>query len=135
MACARWALVIDGARARILRNIAGASPGMPAELVLKCESRAMRALLDSGAPPGPAAVLADRADFLRDVMRLLEAHRRSGDFTALEVFADTALLEGLRAAMPPGLARSARLSRVGALMHHSEEDLPRRLRVTLEEMR
>lgn len=114
-----WALVLNGARCRILRGISGKGEDAPAELVLRSESRNLRDIMSD--KPGrsfmPAAggrrsameygsdpLAEDQREFIRQIIALLESHRRAGDFDKLAVFAEHDMLGHLRQMMPPTLA-------------------------------
>lgn len=114
-----WAVVLNGARCRILRGVSGRGEDAPAELVLRSESRNLRVILSDrpGRTFPPAAggrrsamdcgsdpLAEDQRDFIRQIIALLEIHRRAGDFDMLAVFAEHDMLGHLRQMMPPTLA-------------------------------
>ena len=85
-----WALVINGARCRILRGLAVDGDEVSAELVLRSESRHLRDIMSD--KPGRSFASAgggrrsameyasdqiaeDRREFIRQVIALLESHR------------------------------------------------------------
>jgi protein required for attachment to host cells len=113
-----WALVINGARCRILRGLATRGDDALAELVLRSESRNLRDIMSD--KPGRSfastgggrrsameyasdPVAEDQRDFIRQVVALLESHRRAGEFDKLAVFAEHDMLGHLRQLMPQSL--------------------------------
>jgi protein required for attachment to host cells len=109
-----WALVTNGARCRILRGVGGGEATL-AELVLRSESRnlrdimsdkAGRSVVSKGASRRSAMAYAgdpiaeDRREFIRQIIALLESHRRAGDFSRLAVFAEHDTLGLLRQMLP-----------------------------------
>jgi protein required for attachment to host cells len=113
-----WALVINGARCRILRELSSLAENPPAELVLRSESRNLREIMSD--KPGRSfasmgggrrsameytsdPVAEDQREFIRQVIALLESHRRAGDFEKLAVFAEHDMLGHLRQLMPKSL--------------------------------
>jgi len=114
MYCQRiWAVVSDGTRARILRDLeAGAGVGAAGcgDLLLRAQAVGVRGLVT-----GPSSVRrraqisarvlqSDSSAFAEDIAAMLERHRIAEDFSGLAVFAPEVLLRPLHAAMRPGLA-------------------------------
>ncbi len=114
-----WALVLNGARCRILRGISHQGEAAPAELVLRSESRKLRDIMSD--KPGRSfaskgggrrsameyasdPIAEDQREFVRQVISLLESHRLAGDFDSLAVFAEHEMLGLLRQMMPHTLA-------------------------------
>ena len=112
------ALVINGARCRILRGLATRGDDALAELVLRSESRNLRDIMSD--KPGRSfasmgggrrsameyasdPVSEDQREFIRQVIALLESHRRAGDFDRLAIFAEHDMLGHLRQLMPHSL--------------------------------
>jgi protein required for attachment to host cells len=113
-----WALVIDGARCRVLRGLTTKGDDALAELVLRSEHRNLRDIMSD--KPGrsfPSAgggrrsaleyasdpVAEDQRNFIRQVIALLESHRRASDFDKLAVFAEHGMLGHLRQLLPQSL--------------------------------
>ena len=133
-----WALVINGARCRILRGLAVDGDEVPAELVLRSESRHLRDIMSD--KPGRSFASAggerrsameyasdqiaeDRREFLRQVITLLESHRCAGDFDRLAIFAEHDMLGYLRQMLPRTLADLVILEEPKNLLHLSAKDL------------
>ncbi|MCU0904139.1 MAG: host attachment family protein [Tabrizicola sp.] len=134
-----WALAINGTRSRILRGLPGRHEEMPAELVLRCEARNLRDIMSD--KPGRSfastgggrrsameyagdPIAEDRRDFIRQVMALLESHRRAGEFDKLAVFAEHDMLGHLRQLMPQALRDMVICEVPKNLLHMSEQELP-----------
>ena len=114
-----WALVINGARCRILRGVPSSGSDGPAELVLRSEARNLREIMSD--KPGRSfaskgggrrsameyasdPIAEDQREFIRQVIALLESHRRAGEFDRLAVFAEHDVMGQLRQMMPRTLA-------------------------------
>lgn len=114
-----WALVINGARCRIVRGLSNSAEDALAELVLRSESRNLREIMSD--KPGRSfaskgggrrsameyasdPIAEDQRDFIRQAIALLESHRRAGEFDKLAVFAEHDMLGHLRRLMPRTLA-------------------------------
>ena len=111
-------MAINGARCRILRGLGRGGDEAAAELVLRSESRRLQEIMSDR--PGRAFAFGgggrrsaieyasdplaeDQRDFIRQVLALLESHRRAGDFVDLVVFAEHDMLGHLRRLMPQSL--------------------------------
>jgi protein required for attachment to host cells len=133
-----WALVLNGTRCRILRGISGRGDDTPAELVLRFEARNLRDIMSD--KPGRSfasmgggrrsamdynsdPLVEDQRDFIRQVIALLESHRRAGDFDRLAVFADHDMLGHLRKMMPQSLADLVIYEVPKNLLHLSPQEL------------
>ncbi len=133
-----WALVINGARCRILRGLYGHGAEAPAELVLRSEARNLRDIMSD--KPGRSfasqgggrrsaieyasdPIAEDQREFIRQVISLLESHRRAGDFSRLAVFAEHEMLGHLRQMLPPSLAEMVIREEPKNLLHLSALDL------------
>lgn len=133
-----WALVLNSARCRILRGLGADGGEVPAELVLRSESRHLRDIMSD--KPGRSFASAgggrrsameyasdqiaeDRRDFLRQVIALLESHRCAGDFDRLAVFAEHDMLGYLRQMIPRALADLVILEEPKNLLHLSVQEL------------
>lgn len=133
-----WALVINGARCRVLRGLSAQGEEAPAELVLRSESRNLRDIMSD--KPGRSfssmgggrrsamqyasdPVAEDQREFIRQVISLLESHRRAGDFDQLAIFAEHDMLGHLRQMMPQALAELVIREVPKNLLQHSAEDL------------
>ena len=133
-----WALVLNGTRCRILRGISGRGDDTPAELVLRFEARNLRDIMSD--KPGRSfasmgggrrsamdynsdPLVEDQRDFIRQIIALLESHRRAGDFDRLAVFADHDMLGHLRKMMPQSLADLVIYEVPKNLLHLSPQEL------------
>jgi protein required for attachment to host cells len=133
-----WALVINSARCRIVRGLVPHGEKAPAELILRSESRNLREIMTD--KPGRSfasmgggrrsameyhsdPVAEDRREFIRQVIALLESHRRAGDFDKLAVFAEHDMLGHLRQMMPRALTEMVIREVPRNLLHLSEGDL------------
>lgn len=111
---------------------------MLAELVLRSDSRNLRNIL-SDKPACSAAskrgghgsearypgdpLAEDRRDFIRQIIALLESHRRAGDFDTLAIFAEPEMLGHLRQMMPQTLAYLVIREVPKNLLHLSAQEL------------
>jgi protein required for attachment to host cells len=143
-----WTLAMNSTVARILRGFPSRGFAPPPELVLRAEHRALRDIMSdkqgrsfhatgdgrrSAMEYGSDPLREDMVAFVRTVRDLLEAHARSGDFTALAVFADPTVLGVLRDELGEGL-RSRVLREVPKnLLHLDEAELSRVLEADLRE--
>ncbi len=128
----RWVLVLGTTLARILRELPGSERFGRSELVLRATHyRLQRMILDTRddlhAPNGPdrrqavadarAMIEEDEWEFVRLVVAILEAHRRSGDFGALSVIALPRTLARFREVMPRSLRHTIDHEIAGDLAH------------------
>lgn len=133
-----WALVLNGSRCRILRGLSSPSDEALSELVLRSESRKLRDIMSD--KPGRSfaskgggrrsameyssdPVAEDQREFIRQIISLLESHRRAGDFDRLAIFAEHDMLGQLREMMPQSLADLVVREVPKNLLHLSEQDL------------
>jgi protein required for attachment to host cells len=131
-------LVINGIRCRILRGVSARGIDAPAELVLRSASRHLREIMtDKSCHPSTSVgrgrrseirhpghpVAEDQREFIRQVIALLESHRRAGEFDKLAIFAEHDLLRHLRQMLPPTLADLVIREVPKNLLHLSTEDL------------
>ncbi|AXQ95576.1 host attachment protein [Cereibacter azotoformans] len=134
-----WALVLDSTRARILRGLPRRGPPSTAELVLKCESHKLRDLMSdkpgrsfasfgggrrSAMEYGSDPLMEDERTFLREVVAVLETHRRAGEVHQLVIFAEPHSLGLMRTMLPPALRRLVRCEMPLNLIHVSAHELP-----------
>jgi protein required for attachment to host cells len=134
-----WALAINSTRSRILRGLSPSDYGAPAELVLRCEARNLREIMSdkpgrsfASAGGGRRSAMAyssdliaeDQRDFIRQVIAVLESHRRAGDFGSLAVFAEHDMLGHLRQLMPQALRDLVICEVPKNLLHLSTQELP-----------
>ncbi|MDO8313172.1 MAG: host attachment protein [Sideroxyarcus sp.] len=102
-----WALILTSARARIMRGVQPKLTAQPPELVLRSEARHFREAMPgilkratdgygnrrpSVIKEAVAVLREDARDFVREVIAVLEAHRRAGDYTKLAIFAPADML-------------------------------------------
>jgi protein required for attachment to host cells len=133
-----WALVTDGVRARILRDLEDGNSHDPIELVSKAKSTHLRDYLSdkagrsfaSGADgrrsamePGSDPVLRDMQDFAQETFSVLEDHFRKGHLTRLAIFAAPKMLGVLRREIPASLKDAVTLERNLNLFNLPEADL------------
>jgi protein required for attachment to host cells len=133
-----WALVLNSARCRILRGEAAKGDDTLAELVLRSESRHLRDIMSD--KPGRSIastgggrrsameyasdpLVEDQHDFIRQVLALLECHRRAGEFDKLALFAEHKMLGHLRQMMPQTLVDLVICEVPKNLVHLSAEEL------------
>jgi protein required for attachment to host cells len=133
-----WAVVLNGARCRILRGVSGGGDNVPAELVLRSESRHLRDIMSdkpgrsfaskgggrrSAMEYGSDPLAEDLREFLRQIISLLESHRRAGDFDKLAIFAEHEVLGQLRQMLPQLLSDLVVREVPKNLLHLSAQDL------------
>lgn len=135
-----WALVMNTTRARILRGVREHNHLGAAELVLRTPHRALRDIMAD--KPGRTAtssgggrrssmqyasdpVHEDAVAFAREVVVLLETHRKASDFDSLAIFASEEMLGILRKELTDGLKAVVTKEITKNLMHESETDLMR----------
>lgn len=133
-----WALVVNAARCRILRRVGNNGTDAPAELVLRSEARSLREIMSD--KPGRAfssmgggrrsameyagdPIAEDQREFIRQIIALLESHRRAGDFDRLAVFAEHDMLGHLRQMMPQTLSDLVIREVPKNLLHLSAQEL------------
>jgi protein required for attachment to host cells len=133
-----WALAMNGTRARIVRGLGAGGDTGPAELVLRSDGRRLRAMMETrqGRPAsspngrrrsalenGYDPVAEDRNDFIRQVIAVLDSHRRADEFDRLAVFAERDTLTNLRHLMPQSLQETVLCEVPRNLLHLSARDL------------
>lgn len=133
-----WALILNGARCRIVRGVSGGGDGASAELVLRSESRNLRDIMSdkpgrsftsagsgrrSAMEYGSDPLAEDQREFIRQIIALLESHRRAGDFDKLAVFAEHDMLGHLRQMIPHALADLVTREVPKNLLHLSAQEL------------
>jgi protein required for attachment to host cells len=130
---------MNATRARILRDLHPAPGGGSTELVLKSEAHHLRDIMTdrpgrsfSSGSAGRRSAMEyrtdpleeDERDFARQVIALLDTHRRSGDFDALAVYAEHELLGMLRKEMPESLKERVVREVPKNLVHLPPHELP-----------
>ncbi len=133
-----WALVTNGVRARLLRNLEDGNSDAPIELISKAHSTHLRDLLAdrsgrsfasvgdgrrSAMEPGSDPIYRDMQDFARETLDTLERYRRLGKFDRLAIFAAPKMLGILRREMPATLAQTVFLERASNLIRLPESEL------------
>jgi protein required for attachment to host cells len=133
-----WALVLNGSRCRVLRGVSRDGDDLPVELVLRSEFRNLRDIMSdkpgrsfssagggrrSSIEYGSDPVAEDQREFIRQVIALLESHRRAGEFDRLAVFAEHEMLGHLRQLMPKTLSDLVIREVPKNLLHLSEKEL------------
>ncbi|MDP4034126.1 MAG: host attachment protein [Pseudorhodobacter sp.] len=133
-----WGLVLSATRARILRGLLQEKLPRDSELVIRAQNLGLRELMRE--MPGPLDALAkaegasqmrrrrdvlreDATTFVRNVVTLLDAHRRAGDFDHLVIFSSPEMLEILRAELPMALKHKVAAEVARNLMHEPEARL------------
>lgn len=142
-----WAVVLNSARCRILRGVAAHGEEAPVELVLRSESRKLREIMSdrpgrSFASQGGGRrsaieyagdpIAEDQQEFIRQIIALLESHRRAGEIQRLAVFAEPDMLGHLRQMMPPILSEMVIREVPKNLLHLSPHDLESAIRAELQ---
>ncbi len=129
---------MNGARCRILRGVCVHGDETHSELVLRSESRNLRDIMSD--KPGRSfvsrgggrrsameyasdPVAEDQREFIRQVIALLESHRRAGDFDRLAILAEHDMLGHLRQMMPRTLVDLVIRQVPKNLLHLSAQDL------------
>lgn len=135
-----WGLAINSTRCRVVRGLSNRDGSAPAELVLRSEARNLRDIMAdkpgrsfASAGGGRRAameyasdpVAEDQREFVRQVIALLESHRRAGDFDKLAVFAEHGILGHLRQFMPQSIRETVICELPRNLLQLSEQDLPK----------
>jgi protein required for attachment to host cells len=144
-----WVLAMNATRARILRRLeddpddAENDPPGAAELVLRTESRHLKDVMAdapgrsfSSGSAGRRSAIAYGSDplaederlFVGQVAMLLDAHRRSGDFDRLAVFAEPGTLGMLRRHLPERLRAVITAEVPRNLLHLTPHELRRAVR-------
>jgi protein required for attachment to host cells len=72
---------------------------------------------------GSDPVAEDQREFIRQIIALLESHRRAGDFDRLAIFAEHDILGHLRQMMPQSLADLVIREVPKNLLHLSTQEL------------
>lgn len=127
-------------RARVLRGLELHGNGGLIELVLKSDARHLREVMSdkagrslftsgggrrSAMPQSGNPVAEDHRDFIRQVIALLESHRRAGEFDRLVIYAEPEALGNLRHLMPESLRQMVVREVPRNLVHLSPHDLLR----------
>lgn len=121
-----WALISNGVRARILRQLENSDAGAAIELISRSRSTHLRESLSdrpgrnhalgpgarrSVMEPGSDPIRRDMQDFALQTLGLLEQHLRARDFNRLAIFASPRMLGILREEMPTALLPAVILER------------------------
>jgi protein required for attachment to host cells len=116
-----WALMTNGARARILRGLDAGDAEDPIELVSTGDATHLRDVLSDSPDPrfasrsegrrparedGSDPVLRDMQDVAQETLSVLDRHHRAGRLDRLAIFASSTMLSILHKKMPATL-RSA----------------------------
>jgi protein required for attachment to host cells len=144
MARATWGLAIDGARARIVRDLEDDLHGapIPEELGLEVRPQRLGEIMSDRPGRGHASVGAARTamdyasdpvreaerDFCEEVLWLLGSHHRRGDFDRLVVAAEPRMLGHLRDRRSREIAAATVAETPKDLLHLAPADLRARLR-------
>lgn len=132
-----WALITNGVRCSILRNIEGGFSEPAIEIESKAKSthlrdvesdkpgrsfasgnKGHRSAMELGSDP----VFRGMQDFARDILNRLERHLRAGDLTRLAILASPKMLGVLRNEMPDSLSNILIFEKDINLMNLSEAD-------------
>lgn len=113
-----WALAMNASRARIIRSLFDDRAEPSSELVIRSGAEHLREVMSdrpgrsfassgtgrrSAMEYGSDPLAEDERRFVRQVVDILDTHRRAGDFDALAIFAEPSVLGRLRDAMPERL--------------------------------
>ncbi|OIQ69825.1 protein required for attachment to host cells [mine drainage metagenome] len=134
-----WSLVLNSTRARIVRGLGAHPEENAAELVLVSQHRKLKDIMadkpgrTSSPIGGRRAAMGYSSDPVRDderkfadeVVAVLEAHRRAGDFQGLAIFSSPEMLGILRPKLVEPLITCIRLEVTKNLINESETDLKR----------
>lgn len=133
-----WALVINSAHCRVLRGVSAKGDDALGELVLESEVKDLRDIMSdkpgrsfASTGGGRRSAMEYASDpvadhqraFIRQVIDLLEGHRRAGGFDRLAVFAEHDMLGHLRQLMPQSLRDTVIREVPKNLLHLSEHEL------------
>ncbi|MBA3909154.1 MAG: host attachment protein [Rhodobacter sp.] len=135
-----WALAINSTQARIVRGLGTGENAAPAELVLKTSAKKPRDIMSD--KPGRSfaskgggrrsameyssdPVTEVHRDFIRQVIQLLESHRRAAEFDQLAIFAEHDMLGLLRPMLPQPLSALVIKEVPKNFLHLSEHELPK----------
>jgi protein required for attachment to host cells len=135
-----WALAINSSRSRIVRGLGQEADGAPVELVLRSEARHLRDIMSD--KPGRSfastgggrrsamdyagdPIAEDQREFIRQVIAVLDSHRRAGEFDKLAVFAEHDMLGHLRQMLPQTLRDMVICEVPKNLLHLSPHELPK----------
>lgn len=142
-----WALISNGVRARILRQLENSDAVGAIELISKSRSTHLRESLSdrpgrshvpgpgarrSAMEPGSDPIRRDMQDFASQTLSLLEQHLRARDFNRLAIFASPRMLGILREEMPPTLHPAVILERSANLIQMPGPELRRAIRLFLQ---
>ncbi len=142
-----WALVINSARARVVRGVVPHGQAPAVELVMKAEARHLRDIMSdkpgrefSSASTGRRSsmeyhsdpVAEDRREFIGQALAMLESHRRAGEFDKLAIFAEHDVLGDLRQMLPDALRAMVVCEVPKNLVHLSVEDLTKAITEELD---
>ncbi len=116
MEAGHWVLVLGTSLARIVRDLQGAGAPARSELIVRAPNNHLRRMIADGSiwlrmraegrpdlGAGWAVLAEDDGEFVRQVVALLERHRRSGDLGRLSVIAVPRMLALLRDTMTTSL--------------------------------
>lgn len=141
-----WALVMNSARARVVRGLTPHGQTPETELVMKSEARHLREIMSdkpgrefsSGSAGQRSAmeyhsdpVAQDRREFIAQALALLETHRRAGEFDKLAIFAEHEVLGALRPMLPESLRAMVVCEVPKNLVHLAADDLTKAISESL----
>jgi protein required for attachment to host cells len=143
-----WALAINSTHARVVRGFGKGEEPAPKELVLQSEMHKPRDVMSD--KPGRSfasmgggrrssieystdLVAEGQRGFIRQVIPLLEGHRRAGDFDRLAIFAEHDMLGLLRQLLPQSLQELVVCEVPKNLLHLSEHELPKTIQQELKD--
>lgn len=133
-----WVLAMNSTHARILRGLNPHAATSADELVMQTEARKLRDIMSdkpgrefssgslgrrSAVSYASDAIAEDRRAFIRQVLAMLEDHRRAGEFDRLAIFAEHEVLGDLRHLLPSALKAMLVREVPKNLLHLSAEDL------------
>ena len=133
-----WALVTNGVRARILRDLDDVDTEPPIEIISKAKSTHLKDIVSdkagrsfssgdskrrSAMEPGTDPIYRDMQDFAQETLSALESHFRAGSLKRLAIFAAPKMLGVLRHELPPSLREIVVFERDANLINLPEADL------------
>lgn len=143
-----WALVTNGVRARILRDLEESEAQEPVEIVSTSTSPHLREIMSdragrsfasdasgrrSAMEPGSDPILRDIQDFAQETLDLLAARHHARELTRLAIFAAPKMLGILRRQMPASLREAVFLERDLNLINLSAAELRETVTKTMRE--
>lgn len=133
-----WALILNATRGRIIRSLQEAQSALTTELVVRAKQLKLSTRMGASAMPLGTLARGERASalrhyqdalredeetFAREVVMLLDAHRRAGDFDSLIVVSPSDMMERLLAEMSQPLKLKIEATVIANLTHEPAPQL------------